>query len=62
MTRLSSGLLPGVVNLTRAIVSLEYIFIVNPVQLAPADTAVACSLSYRAEQDMAEAEMLKSIF
>lgn len=59
MTRLSSGLLPGVVNLTRTIVSL---FIVNPVQLAPADTAVACSLSYRAEQDMAEAEMLKSIF
>lgn len=38
--------------------SLGQILNVNPQQLAPAQTALACSLSYRAEQDVAEAEMI----
>lgn len=55
-------MLPSVVNLFRYIVPLEYIFIVNPLQLAPAETVLACSLSYVAEQDVVRAEMLNSNF
>lgn len=55
-------MLPSVVNLFRYIMALEHILTVNPLQLAPAQTAPACSLSYGAEQDVAEAEMINTSF